>query len=166
MMQKANWLTDLLSASRTAEASIKEVAAKLDVLGLNYGSRHYQKDIEKYPDRIIVGSETVFQDLPYNWERVKQYKAIIGDFAWTAIDYLGEAGIGDWTYCSSYAGLMLAAGCGAIDLIGTPGAESRFQQVVWGLRTKPCITVRPVTHSDEEPVALYRRNRKLELAGL
>ena len=29
---------------------------------------------------------------------VKQYPYLIGDFMWTAWDYLGEAGIGAWSY--------------------------------------------------------------------
>ncbi len=73
---------------------------------------------------------------------------MIGNFAWTAWDYLGEVGIGDWTYFS-YKGLPMAAGCGAIDLIGTIGAENYFQQIIWGLYHKPYIGVRPVSHVNE-----------------
>ncbi len=151
VMQNANWITDMISGSRAGGAAIREVAAKLDVLGLNYGSRRYDKDAAAFLERIMVGSETMIHDLPYNWARVKKHKAIIGDFAWTAMDYLGEAGVGDWTYFAAQSGLMLTAGCGAIDLIGTPGAESFFQQVVWGLRVEPYLCVRPVKYARETP---------------
>lgn len=148
IMQKVNWLTNLMAGSKAADAAIREAAAKLDILGLNYGSSRYDKDVIKYPNRIMVGSETLVSELPYNWERVRKYKALIGDFVWVAWDYLGEAGLGDWTYYS-YRGLMLAAGSGTIDIIGTIGAQSYFQQIIWGLYKKPYIGVRPVTHSNE-----------------
>ena len=76
--------------------------------------------------------------------------AVIGDFVWTAWDYLGEAGIGDWTYFSD-EGMLMAAGCGTIDLIGTPGEENYFQQIVWNIRKEPYIGVRPITHCKEMP---------------
>ncbi|MED3794922.1 glycoside hydrolase family 2 TIM barrel-domain containing protein [Niallia alba] len=148
IMQRLNWLTNMMAKSKAGDKAIKGAAEKLDVLGLNYGSRRYDIDIIKYPNRIMVGSETLVSELPYNWERVKKYKALIGDFVWVSWDYLGEAGIGDWTYYS-YKGLMLAAGSGTIDLIGTIGAQSYFQQIIWGLYSKPYIGVRPVSHSEE-----------------
>ena len=139
-----------MAGSKAGDKAIRDVAEKLDILGLNYAGSRYDKDVNQYPGRIMVGSETLISALPYNWERVKKHKAVIGDFAWTAWDYLGEAGIGDWTYFSD-EGMLMAAGCGAIDLIGTPGAESYFQQVVWGLREKPYIGVRPVNRCNEMP---------------
>ena len=33
-----------------------------------------------------------------NWELVEKLPYVIGDFSWTAWDYLGEAGIGKITY--------------------------------------------------------------------
>ncbi len=65
----------------------------------------------------MVGSETMVADLPYNWSRVKKYPQLVGDFVWSAWDYLGEACIGDWTY-HSYKGLPLLAGQGMIDITG------------------------------------------------
>lgn len=150
LMQKLNWFTNFMAGSKAGDKATKDAAQFLDIVGLNYGSLRYDKDILGYPERIIVGSETLASELPYNWERVKKYKAIIGDFVWVSWDYLGEAGIGDWTYFS-YKGLMLAAGSGTIDLIGTIGAECYFQQIIWGLRKKPYIGVRPLVHGKETP---------------
>lgn len=98
----------------------------------------------------MVGSETMVADLPYNWERVKKYPQLLGDFVWSAWDYIGEACIGDWTY-HSYKGLPLLAGQGMIDITGKPLASMYFMQIVWGLRKKPFIGVRPVNHAKEEP---------------
>lgn len=150
IMQKTNGLTEMMAGSKAADKVIRDVAAKLDILGLNYAGSRYDKDVKNYPERLMVGSETLVSALPYNWKRVKMHKAVIGDFVWTAWDYLGEAGIGDWTYFSD-EGMLMAAGCGTIDLIGTPGAENYFQQIVWNLRKEPYIGVRPITHCKEMP---------------
>ncbi len=74
----------------------------------------------------------------------------MGDFVWSAWDYLGEACIGDWTY-HSYKGLPLLAGQGMIDITGKPLASMYFMQIVWGLRKEPFIGVRPVNHAKEAP---------------
>lgn len=38
-----------------------------------------------------------------------------------------------------------------IDITGKPLASMYFMQIVWGLRKKPFIGVRPVNHAKEEP---------------
>lgn len=150
MIQKLGPLMFLVSKGRKGDKASKGAAKSLDILGLNYAASRYDYDVVKYPERMIVGAETIIKELPYNWERVKKHKAIIGDFAWAAWDYLGEACIGDWTY-HSYKGLPLLAGSGAIDITGKIGAEAYFQQVVWGLRTKPFIGIHPLNHAHEIP---------------
>jgi beta-galactosidase len=32
----------------------------------------------------------------YNWRLTKENPYILGEFVWTAMDYLGESGIGAW----------------------------------------------------------------------
>lgn len=66
----------------------------LDVAGYNYAYSRYEADHEKYPDRIMVGTET---NPPYaleNYELVKKHPYVIGYFVWTATDNLGEAAVG------------------------------------------------------------------------
>lgn len=150
MAQKLGPLMFFMSKGKKGDKATRGFADELDILGLNYAASRYDTDTRDYPDRMMVGSETLIGELPYNWERVKKYKALIGDFAWTAWDYLGEAGIGDWTYYS-YKGMPLLAGAGAIDITGYVGAESYFQQIVWGVRTKPYIGVSPLNHAGEIP---------------
>jgi beta-galactosidase len=125
-------------------------ALPLDVLGFNYGSSQYDYQVKNHPNQLMVGAETMVTDLPYNWERVKKYPQLFGDFVWAAWDYLGEACIGDWTY-HSYKGLPLLAGQGMIDITGKPLAAMGFMQVVWGQREKPFIAVRPLNHWNETP---------------
>ena len=60
-----------MSKGKKGERACLEAAEGLDILGLNYASSRYDIDVMKYPDRMMVGSETMAADLPYNWERVK-----------------------------------------------------------------------------------------------
>lgn len=132
-----------MSKGKKGDAACRDVAEKLDILGLNYAASRYEDDCKNYPDRLMVGSETIIGELPYNWAQVQKHPALIGDFAWAAIDYLGEAGIGQMIPQDT-PGLPIAAGSGAIDLTGNITAESYFQQTVWGLRKAPYLGVRPV----------------------
>ena len=150
MAQKLGPLMFFMSSGAKGDKACKGAANGLDVLGLNYASSRYDEDVKKYPNRLMVGSETMVADLPYNWERVKKYPQVLGDFVWSAWDYLGEACIGDWTY-HSYKGLPLLAGQGMIDITGKPLASMYFMQIVWGLRKEPFIGVRPLNHAKEAP---------------
>lgn len=150
MAQKLGGLMFFMSKGSKGDRASLGAAEGLDVLGLNYASSRYDEDVKKYPKRLMVGSETMVADLPYNWERVKKYPQVLGDFVWSAWDYLGEACIGDWTY-HSYKGLPLLAGQGMIDITGKPLASMYFMQVVWGLRKEPFIGVRPLNHAKEAP---------------
>ncbi|MBQ6812725.1 MAG: DUF4982 domain-containing protein [Agathobacter sp.] len=150
MAQKLGPLMFFMSAGKKGDKACLGAAEGLDILGLNYASSRYDEDAGNYPERMMVGSETMVADLPYNWERVKKHPQVVGDFVWSAWDYLGEACIGDWTY-HSYKGLPLLAGQGMIDITGKPLASMYFMQIVWGLRKKPFIGVRPVNHAKEAP---------------
>ena len=150
MAQKLGPLMFFMSKGEKGDKACLGAAEGLDILGLNYASSRYDEDVKKYPNRLMVGSETMVADLPYNWERVKKYPQLLGDFVWSAWDYLGEACIGDWTY-HSYKGLPLLAGQGMIDITGKPLASMYFMQIVWGLRKEPFIGVRPLNHAKEEP---------------
>lgn len=122
----------------------------LDIAGYNYGSGRYPLEEKEHPNRIIFGSETFPQDIAKNWGMVKRYPYLIGDFMWTAWDYLGEAGIGAWSYTGGmpfnrpYPWLL--SGAGVIDILGVPDASCRYAAVVWGQLKKPAIGVRPVNH--------------------
>lgn len=147
--EKLGKLFFILSKSRLAEKVVCDISQSLDIVGLNYASSRYDIDAAKYPDRLMIGSETMSGDLPYNWSRVLKHKQLIGDFVWSAWDYIGETCMG-WTY-QSYKGLPLLSGQGMIDITGLSLAQMAFMQVVWGIRKKPYIAVRPLNHSGETP---------------
>ena len=149
MTQKLGKLMFFMASGSWGDKASRGAAESMDIMGLNYASSRYDPDAKNYPDRMMVGAETMAADLPYNWERVKKYPQLVGDFVWSAWDYLGEACMG-WTY-HSYKGLPLLANQGMIDITGKPLASMGFMQVVWGLRSKPYIGVRPLNHANEAP---------------
>ncbi len=122
----------------------------LDIAGYNYGSGRYPLEGKQHPDRIILGSETFPQDIWKNWEQVKRLPYLVGDFMWTAWDYLGEAGIGCWSYTGGmpfnrpYPWVL--AGAGVIDITGQPDGSCRYASTVWGREKAPRIAVKPVNH--------------------
>ncbi len=66
----------------------------LDVVGYNYAYTRYESDHEKYPDRIMVGTETNPPFALENYQLVEKLPYVIGYFVWTATDNIGEAGVG------------------------------------------------------------------------
>ncbi len=144
-------LLNFQTRGKQADRALVGISNELDILGLNYGRYRYDKELRLHPEWLLLGTETYIDDLPYNWARVKENPALLGDFCWTAFDYWGEAGIGHWAYPSE-KGLPLLAGCGAIDILGCPEAQNGFQQVVWGLRKQPYMAVRPLNHANEKPI--------------
>ena len=141
-----------MANSEEADKITTPLFAALDICGYNYASGRYELDGEKHPARVIYGSETFPQDICKNWEMVKKYPYLVGDFMWTAWDYLGEVGIGGWSYEPQYGMTFekpypwMIADAGAIDLVGNVGAEAKYASTVWGLEKAPYIGVRPVNH--------------------
>lgn len=74
----------------------------LDITGYNYTESRYQSDHQKYPDRVIFGSETRHE--LSTWKAVTDNEHIFGQFLWTGIDYLGESGA--WPSRGFYSGLL------------------------------------------------------------
>ena len=140
--------------SDEADAAVTPAVELLDIAGYNYASGRYPLEGEKHPGRILFGSETFPQDIGQNWEMVKKYPYIFGDFMWTAVDYIGEAGIGAWSDSADAMGFgnpypWLLGGAGVIDLLGNPDGQALYAKTVWGLSDVPLIAVRPVNMSDE-----------------
>ena len=70
----------------------------LDVVGYNYMENKYEQDHEMFPERVILGSENYPKEIGMHWPMIEKTPWIIGDFTWTAWDYIGEAGIGKATF--------------------------------------------------------------------
>ena len=127
----------------------------LDIAGYNYGSGRYPLEEKAHPNRVVFGSETFPQDIWKNWQMVKKYPYLVGDFMWTSWDYLGEAGIGAWSYTGGmpfnrpYPWVL--AGAGVIDILGIPDGSCKYASTVWGLEGNPVLAVRPVNHPGVRP---------------
>jgi beta-galactosidase len=122
----------------------------LDVVGYNYLLNRYEKDGEKYPDRIICGTETFPKDAFDYWEAVERLPYVIGDFVWTSLDYIGEAGIGHVWYNGEKSFLgnypWHTAFCGDIDICGFKRPQSYYRDCVWGISKTPYIAVYKPEH--------------------
>ncbi len=95
---------------------------RLDVVGYNYQEPRYSADHQKYPKRVIFGSENSHS---YgNWTAVRESDYVAGQFLWTGIDYLGEAN--RWPNRGSGAGLL--------DLCGFKKPNAWFRQSLWSDR--------------------------------
>ena len=138
---------------RGSDRKTREAYAVMDMAGYNYGILRYKKDLKKYPDRVILGSETFCSDAYKFWELAKSNKAIIGDFVWSAIDYLGEVGLGAWEYKNyapdfSHGVGWLTAGAGRIDITGRSYGEMAYTRVAFEL-DKIRMAVVPADMADQ-----------------
>ena len=70
----------------------------LDIVGYNYMEDLYEKDHEMFPERVILGSENFPKEIGFRWPLVEKLPYVIGEFTWTAWDYIGEAGLGKAVY--------------------------------------------------------------------
>lgn len=129
--------------------------ANMDIAGYNYGIKRYQHDLKKYPERLILGSETFCDDAYTFWEMAKKNPRIVGDFVWAGMDYLGEVGVGSWEYRDyapefNHGPGWITAGSGRIDLTGKPLAEAGYTKTAFELTNRPVVAVRPVNHTGEK----------------
>lgn len=135
-----------------ADKATTPILDALDIAGYNYASGRYPLEGEAHPDRIVFGSETFPQDIAVNWAMVEQYPYLIGDFMWTAWDYLGEAGLGAWAYTEDAMSFnkpypWLLGGAGVIDLIGHGDGSALLAKAVWGKNNGQIgIAVTPANH--------------------
>lgn len=128
----------------------------VDIAGYNYAQGRYEMDQKLHPNRVIVGSETYPQDLAENWELVKKLPYVIGDFMWTAWDYIGETGIGAWSYQECGNGFVkpypwLLGDTGAFDILGDATGEAALAETVFKEGQEVRIFVKPVNHPGIEP---------------
>ena len=135
----------------------------LDVGGYNYMWWEYEHDTKLYPERIIYGSETTAMERAVNWDLVEKYPSIIGDFIWTAIDYLGESGIAhainikegekdppqflDWPWFNAW--------CGDIDICGYKKPQSALRDVLWNESKIEILVHNPIPAGWQEKISYW-----------
>lgn len=155
---------------------IPEHMALLDLIGYNYAYKRYEEDHIKYPDRVMVGTETNPPLALENYEMVKKLPYVIGYFVWTATDNIGEAGVGapllkdialpQGTAAANAPGApggnpesgffrrdpwpVFNNYQGDIDLIGNRKVPSYYQFVVWGKSKVEMFVHRPIPEGKKE----------------
>jgi beta-galactosidase len=140
---------DQISLSDFVTDKTAESHSIVDVAGLNYAAARYLPDAERFPNRIMLGTETNPRDIDRNWQLVRDLSYVLGDFTWTGWDYLGEAGLGRTDYTDDPAASSapdpafpwLLAWCGDIDITGHRRPASYYREIVFGLRHEPYIAV-------------------------
>jgi beta-galactosidase/beta-glucuronidase len=114
-----------------------EYPGALDITGYNYTESKYQSDHQKYPNRVIFGSENVHDMEP--WLAVKNNKHIFGQFLWTGIDYLGESG--RWPSRGFYSGL--------VDFAGIIKPRGYFRQSLWSDKPMAYVGTYPLKNEKD-----------------
>lgn len=117
----------------------KSMIDNLDIVSLNYQYKNYEKFHELFPDKPLQGTETRGIESWGNWMAVKGNDHVIGDFIWTCIDNLGEAGAGRSFYDQDEMKHGLTAywpwlSCfqGDLALDGERLPRAYYRNVIWG----------------------------------
>ena len=132
--------------------------AALDVAGYNYGTGGNQnnsifdKDYIRLPSRIIVQTESYPLDAFKCWMDVTDHAWLIGDFVWTAFDYIGEASIGWRGYPQeqNFYPWNLAF-CGDIDICGWKRPQSYYRDALWKTNQLSLFVKPPKPSFEENP---------------
>ena len=111
----------------------------LDVSGYNYetGGDHgrnqvFVTDHERMPERIMYQSESYPIEAFGAWQSAVEHPYVLGDFVWTAWDYLGEASIGwlgYWQKADFYPWNL--AYNGDFNICGWKRPQSYYRDVLW-----------------------------------
>lgn len=137
----------------------KYAFALLDIGSYNYMWKQYEDDHEKFPQRIMAGTESFAKEAFENWQQVEKHPYVIGDFVWTAMDYMGETAIGHseldtiksviqpWPWFNAY--------CGDIDLIGNKKPQSYYRDIIWKRRKMAMLVHTPVPEGHKEVITKW-----------
>ena len=133
--------------------------ATLDIAGYNYasGGDHgkktiYQDDHKRVPERIMAGLESYPLEAFGAWMDVVDNPYVIGDFVWTAWDYIGEASIGWRGYMQekNFFPWNLAF-CGDVDICGWKRPQSYYRDALWMTDQLSVFVTPPVPSFEPNP---------------
>ncbi len=144
----------------------------LDIVGYNYMEDNYERDHEMFPERVILGSENFAKEIGYRWPWVERLPYVIGDFTWTAWDYLGEAGIGKAVYVREEDPLVQkgswslmppsgspfpwrTANDADFDITGYMLPQGAYRSVVWGSDKTYLYSMHPDTFGKVEMMTMW-----------
>ncbi|MEH7494758.1 glycoside hydrolase family 2 TIM barrel-domain containing protein [Neobacillus niacini] len=128
----------------------------LDVVGYNYLDSRYEEDGIKFPDRVICGTESYPKMMASLWKKVEENPQVIGDFSWTAIDYIGESGIGRSFY--NETGNLFGdypwhlSNCGDLDICGFIRPQGEYRKILWNKRKEPYLAILKPEHFGKKEI--------------
>lgn len=170
-LDQTRWITECfmdfnwMRGQKSKWHDIPEHMALFDLIGYNYAYKRYEEDHVKYPERVMIGTETNPPLALENYEQIIKHPYVIGYFVWTATDNLGEAGVGLPQLRDIIPDLTQAPGGGFfsrdswpaftnyqgdIDLIGERKVPSYYQHVVWGKSKVEIFVHRPIPEGKRE----------------
>ncbi|MFY9151510.1 MAG: glycoside hydrolase family 2 TIM barrel-domain containing protein [Prolixibacteraceae bacterium] len=131
--------------------------ATLDIAGYNYGSggdhlkdNIFNNDHQRVPSRIMIQTESYPLEAFQSWMDVTDYPWLLGDFVWTAFDYIGEASIGWRGYYQKQDFFPWnLAFCGDIDICGWKRPQSFYRDALW-MTNQLSLFVKPPKPTFEE----------------
>ena len=139
----------------------------LDIVGYNYLEGKYEHDHEMFPERVILGSENYPKEIGMHWPMIEKTPWVIGDFTWTAWDYIGEAGIGKATFYEpgdSRIGNPWGAGSpfpwrtandADFDVTGQLRPQGVYRRIVWGSRETAVFSYDPAVIGKVETLSSW-----------
>lgn len=144
----------------------------LDIVGYNYMEDLYQRDHEMFPERVMLGSENFAVQIGFRWPLVEKLPYAIGDFTWTAWDYLGEAGIGKAVYVDETDPLVekgswslmpqpgspfpwRTANDADFDITGNMMPQGAYRSVVWGSKKTHLFSMHPESFGKVEMMTMW-----------
>ncbi len=131
--------TRLIDSSISNWNNAEALVAKLDFVGYNYQSNLYNRDHQRFPDRVMCATESYPSNVFNGWSQATDHTYVLGDFVWTAVDYLGESGIGRYYYPDQKNARQSGAdqfpyhgaSCGDLDMTGFRRPVSYYRNITW-----------------------------------
>ena len=140
----------------------RDAFAAMDIAGYNYGILRYEKDCKKYPDRLILGSETFIGDAYQFWEIAKKRPQVVGDMVWAGWAYIGECGPGGpeiADYTSSRPEDSIRGGTCRVDVTGKKTPEVDYTRVAFELERGPYLAVFPAYETEKPSISGWQLTR-------
>ncbi len=129
---KGGWQDCTQELWRSCDAFI----AALDIVGYSYQSAQYEADHQRLPDRIMFSTEISPLHSFSNWMRAIDHEFVLGNFEWTAWDFMGEVSLG-WAARESFEAPdsilfpWMSTNSGDFDLCGFRKPRAYYRDVLF-----------------------------------
>lgn len=163
----------------------KDYFAQVDVCGYNYTQFHFETDHQLYPQRVMYTSEAYPNKAYQGWKLVERHPYVIGEFVWTAMDYIGEVGLGNSLYLDKIDTRSMQnrdgipegtdptlifqmmekfstpkwpeylSWCGDLDIIGEKKPQGLYRDVLWDRSPIEVCVHEPIPEGKVESVSTW-----------